>query len=149
MKKIVSIILCLAALAGMLIPTYADTQKQVLSSTKTVLEDGTVVTDEIILYPETRANKTAERKKTFTRNDVVIAIVSFKATYSYSSSIVYVVSKSVTRSDTYDGWNYTQQSFTASGGTVTLSGKLNKLLVLNTSFTMTMTCDKSGNITYT
>ena len=149
MKKLVSIILCLTVMAGMLLPTHATAQKEVLSSTKVVLEDGTVVTDEIILYPETRANKTAERKKTFTRNDVVIGVVSFKATFSYSSSIVYVVSKSVTQSDTYDGWSYNQESFTASGGTVTLSGKLSKLLVMNVSFDMSMTCDKSGNITYT
>lgn len=42
-----------------------------------------------------------------------------------------------------------QTSFTSSGGTVTLEGKLTKLLILNDPFTMTLTCDKNGNISAT
>lgn len=60
-----------------------------------------------------------------------------------------MVSKSVTQSDTYDGWSYVQNSLTSSGGTVTLNAKLTKWIILNTSFTMTLSCDEDGNISYT
>jgi hypothetical protein len=44
-----------------------------------------------------------------------------------------------------DGWSYTQSSLTTSGGTITLNGSVSKLL-LKYSFTLTLTCDKNGNI---
>lgn len=39
--------------------------------------------------------------------------------------------------------------FTFSGGTVTWEGKLAKWLIFNSSFTMGMTCDANGNISFT
>ncbi len=55
----------------------------------------------------------------------------------------------MTNTDTYNGWSYIQDSLTSSGGTVTLNGKLTKWLILSNSFTMTLTCDANGNISYT
>lgn len=62
---------------------------------------------------------------------------------------VSVVSKTVTNTDTYNGYGYVQNSFTSSGGSVTLNARLTKWIVLNTPFTMTLSCDKNGNISYT
>ena len=78
--------------------------------------------------------------------DTVIGIVTIQATFRYDGSTVSVVSKSVTQVETYEGWNYVQSSFTSSGGSVVLSAKLTKWIVLNTSFTMTLSCDKNGKI---
>ena len=53
----------------------------------------------------------------------------------------------MTQTTTYNGWNYQQNSFTSSGGTVTLDAKLTKLLFWNIEVDMSMTCDVNGNIT--
>ena len=147
MKRLISFIICFALLATLARPTYAAEQAEVIYSQETVLEDGTTIRDEIIVTSNARAtDKTATRKKTLTKNDVVIGIIAFKATFRYDGSTVSVVSKSVTQTDTYDGYSYTQNSFTSSGGTVTLEGKLTKLLFITTSFSMSLTCDKNGNL---
>ena len=39
-----------------------------------------------------------------------------------------------------------QNSFTESGGTITLDAKLTKLLVFNIPFTISITCDANGKI---
>ena len=106
------------------------------------------MTDELIVSSGlARANKTATRRRTFTQSGETIAVVAFEVTYGYASTMVYVISKSVTQTDTYKNWNYNQTAFTVNGGTVTLEGKLTKLLHASIPFTMSMTCDKSGNIT--
>lgn len=100
--------------------------------------------------PNTRSNDTtATRTKTFYNGDTLIAEISFKTTFRYDGSSVSGVSKSVTQTDTYGGWSYKEESFTSSSGTVTLTGKLKYLLIFNpTTFTMSMTCDANGNISY-
>ena len=77
-----------------------------------------------------------------------MAIIAFSATYRYDGSSVSVISKTVIQTDVYNGWTFTQKSFTSSGGTVTLTGKLSKWLIFNNSISMSMTCDKNGNISY-
>lgn len=106
--------------------------------------------DEVIEYSYARASqKTYERKRSFYDGDTLIAVIAFEATYSYTGTSVSVVSKTVTQTDTYSGWSFKQTSFTSSGGTVTLEGKIRYLLILNSSaFSMSMTCDKNGNISY-
>ena len=81
-------------------------------------------------------------------NGVVIGVIAMKGTFRYDGSTVSVASKSVTQTDTYEGWSYKQNSFTSSGGTVTLDAKLTKLIFLNIPFTMMLSCDKDGNISY-
>lgn len=147
MKKIVSLITCILLLAAIALPASATGRTDVVYSNVTVLEDGTQITDEIIVGPQTRANGvTATRTQTISRDGTVIGRLAFQATFIYDGTTAYVSSKSVTRTDTYEGWNYKQNSFTSSGGTVTLDGKLTKLLVLTTKFSMSLTCDKYGNL---
>lgn len=147
MKKILSIIICIILFASMSIPTYAAEQTEVIYCKETVLEDGTVIKDEIIVTTNARASqKTATRRATLSKDDVTIGVIAFKATFRYDGSTVSVVSKSVTQTDTYEGWNYSQNSFTSSGGTVTLDAKLTKLLVVDYPFILSLTCDKNGNL---
>lgn len=146
MKKTLSLMLCIILLAAMMIPAHAAGQEEVIYSEEIVLEDGTVMKDEIVVSHSRASGKTATRRKTFTRADVLIAEIAFQATFIYDGSTVYVSSKSVTQTSTYDGWNYKQTSFVSSGGTVTLTGKLTKLLVVNVPVSMSLTCDKNGNL---
>lgn len=147
MKKYVSLFICIVLLAYLSLPTYATAQTEVIYRETTLLEDGIVITDEIIVTAHARStDKTATRQMTVAKSDTVIGVIAFRATFRYNGSSVSVVSKSVTQTDTYEGYSYKQSSFTSSGGTVTLEGKLTKLLIFNTSFTMSLTCDKNGNL---
>lgn len=147
MKRLLSLTLCLVLLTSIFCPAYATEQTEVIHSEVILLEDDVAVLDEIIVISSPRAtDKTATRRKTIKKGDTVIGIIAFQATFRYDGSNVSVISKSVTQTDTYDGYSYSQTSFTSSGGTVTLEGKLSKLLVYNHSFTMSLTCDKNGNL---
>ena len=108
------------------------------------------VVDEIAEYANARATgKTYDRTRSFYDGDTLIAVIAFQASFRYNGSTVSVVSKTVTQTDTYSGWSYSQESFTSSGGTVTLEGKLKYLLLFSTTpVSMSLTCDKNGNITY-
>ena len=148
MKKMLTIIVCLAMLFAAL-PVYAAEEPSITSATEIVLENGIRVVEEIIVSSSAaRATaKDATKKQTFYEGDTVIAIIAFQATFRYDGSTVSVLSQSVTQTDTYSGWSYSQNSFTSSGGTVTLSGKLTKWLIFNpTNFTMSLTCDVNGNL---
>lgn len=149
MKRILSLFVSLLLLTSLTLPAAAVEQPKILVSETHTMENGITITTEIIDETQGRAtDKTYTRRDTFDDDGTIIAIIAITATYRYDGTSVSVVSKSVTQADTYEGWSYTQKSFTSSGGTVTLSGKLSKLLIFNSSFTMSMTCDKNGNITY-
>ena len=146
MKKILIFIIC-CSLFIFPIPVHATENAPNTIS----LENGLTYIDKITVEPS--ATRSSPSTHTLTRSfydgETLIATIAFTATFQYDGSSVSVISKSVTQTDTYRGWSYKQESFTSSGGTVTLSGKLNYLLLFNsTSFTMSMTCDANGNISY-
>lgn len=150
MKKIVSLCLCAMLLFSLAIPVSATEADTVIWHQETKLDNDITVIDEVIEHSQMRSvSKGYTRQKTITSGDTVIAVIAIHGVFSYDGTTVSVVSKSVTQTDTYDGWSYKQNSFTSSGGTITLDAKLTKLLVLNVSFTMTLSCDKNGNISYT
>lgn len=147
MKRFFSLCFLAVLLLSTGLTAYAAEQPQVLSQTTTVLENGITFTDTITVYSQTRSKDTKGNKtRTFKDGDTVIAIITIEGTFRYDGSTVSVLSKAVTQADTYDGWNYKEKSFTSSGGTITLEGKLTKWLVFNNSFTMTLSCDKNGNL---
>ena len=146
MKRILTLFLCLFCVIAT--PAHA---AETYTTPTTVSEDSLRVVDQLTIEQSNlRSNdRTATRTKTFYDGDTLIAEISFKATFRYDGSSVSVVSKSVTQTDTYGGWSYSQQSFSSSGGTVILTGKLKYLLIFSTTtFTMSMTCDANGNISY-
>ena len=148
MKKVLCLLLCAMLLCAFALPASATQQQTNSVRTVTVLDDGFVIIEELVVFENTRAStKTAQRTATVTRSGVTIGVITIQATFSYDGSTVSVTSKSVTQKTTYDGWSYSQQSFTSSGGTVTLNAKLTKLLHAARTVTITMTCDKNGNIT--
>ena len=150
MKRLLTLCICAILLVSMVFPASAAEQPYEKFSEERTLENGLTVIDEITVYPQSRStDKRAERKRTLKDGDTVIGVIAFEAVFRYDGSTVSVVSKTVTQTDTYAGWSYKQKSFTSSGGTVTLDEKVTKLLIFNNSFTMTLSCDKNGNISYT
>lgn len=150
MKKLISLLLCPILIVMLIVPVCATTQYPVIATHETVLENGLTVIDQVIDISSSRASdKTYARTRTIKDGDTVVAIITISATFRYDGTTVSVVSKAVTQSDTYDGWEYVQNSFTSSGSTVTLDAKITKWFIFHTSFTMTLSCDKDGNISYT
>ncbi len=147
MKRILSLCITVILLILAIMPVSATEQDDPVLYKEVSLGNGIVYIEEITVYSNERASqKRGEIRRTFKRDDTTIAIIAYEAVFQYDGSTVSVISKSVTQVDTYDGWSFKQNSFTSSGGTVTLTGKLTKLLILNTPVTLTLTCDKNGNI---
>ena len=145
MKRILAFILCLLFL-GASVPVYASDNLDFTGVTKNALK----VVDKITIETNARTtDKSATRTREFCDGDTLIAVISFRATFRYDGTNVIVIYRNVTQTDTYNGWSYTQESFNDSGGTVTLTGKLKYLQIFSTTtFTMSMTCDANGNISY-
>lgn len=150
MKRIVTLLLSFVLFASLVFPVSATGSGEVIYSGERTLENGLRAVETVTVYSSGRASTvTADREMSLYDGDTLVAYIRFEATYRYDGSTVSVVSKSVTNTDTYDGWEYVQNSFTSSGGTVTLNAKLTKWFIFNTPFSMTLSCDKDGNISYT
>lgn len=150
MKKLAILCFAFLLLFTSITPVFAAEQESIILHVETALEDGIVIIDEVIENPQTRStSKGYTRRKTITQNGETIAIISIFGIFHYDGTTVSVASKEVIQSDTYDGWSYKQNSLTSSGGTITLDAKLTKALTLNIPISMTLSCDKDGNISYT
>lgn len=156
-KSFIAVATCLLLLiascfsAGALEPNGATSLEQpdVITQVIEDPESGITIVKEITIEDSlTRSSsRTVTTKQTYTRNGNTIAVIAVTATFSYNGSTVSVTSKSVSQRTTYNGWKFTQNSLTSSGGTVSLSGKLTKLLNPTVPVNLSITCDKNGNIT--
>ncbi len=148
MKRVLSLILCMVSLLVLAVPAFAAerTEGNVVYRDEFTLEEGLTVVREIVDVSFARsAEKTFIQTWQIKDNGTVVADIAVTATYHCDGRSVYVVSKTVSRADTYYGWSFTQNYLIAGGGTVTLNGKLTKgtrTIPLN----LTMTCDKDGNL---
>ena len=136
-------------ICSLLVPAAAqDTVSAQTVSTQTIdLGDGWTVTEELIINDQARtASRSATKKQSFSKNGEAIADIAITGVFRYDGSTVSVSSKVVSQKDTYNGWSFTQNSFTSSGGTITLTGKLTKPLRVSGSVNIKLTCDKNGNI---
>lgn len=150
MKRIIAVISIMIVLLSFIIPASAVEQDHIIYQASFELEDGITVLTEVIEHIQTRSStKDYTNRHTFSKDGTVIAVISLYGEFKYDGITVSVVSKSVPQTDTYEGWSYKQNAFTSSGGTITLDAKLTKLLVLSIPFTMTLSCDKNGNLSYT
>lgn len=141
---------CVILLLNLAVNVFAVAEDQQLMYMETQLDSGIVMIDEVLVWDAGRSmDKTATRTRTFKDGDTVIAVISVLGCFHYDGETVSVVSKSVTQTDVYENWKYTQKGFTSSNGTITLNAELTKYIIFNMSFTMTLSCDKDGNITYT
>ncbi len=148
MKRVLSAFLLVVLLATMFTPVFATQQSRVMDCREITLENGLRVVDELIEESSGRSTDRAyTRRRSIYEEDTLIAIVAFYVLFRYDGTTASVAYKSVTQTDTYDGWSYTQTSFTSSGGTVMLEWKLSKLLIFNGSFSMGVTCAPDGSLT--
>ena len=149
MKRIFVVIICAIVLCGNSL-SVAATEPSDSIRQKTVIDNRIVIVDEISVFSHARSSeKSAERKRSIYDGDTLIAVIAFQATFRYDGVSASVVSKILTQEDTYSGWSFKQSSFTSSGNTVTLEGKLKYLLILKSeNIVMSVSCDKNGNITY-
>ena len=148
MKRIISFLLCFLLIFAL--PFSASAAEPVSAASQQVINlgNGLIAIDEIQEVSSIRAalGKTVTRTRTIKDGDTVVAIITIQATFRYDGTTVSVISKGINQADTFEGWKYEQISFTSSGGTVTLEAKLTKWLIFNSPFTMTLSCDKDGNI---
>lgn len=146
MKRCLLSFVSILILVSLCVPCFAISPSEQTTVETTVLDNGIVIVDTLTVFENARATtKTASKTREITSGTTLIAEITIKGTFSYNGTTSSVVSKSVTQTDTYDGWSYKQSSFTSSGGTITLNGKVTKLLT-SQSFTLTLSCDKNGNI---
>lgn len=151
MKKLISIVMTIAILMGISVPSFAADAPQeepIYTSVEELPGDVTVVTEIFKNISSTYYYQISDTKRNtyYDRNDNIIAVIEITGTFSYDGSIVKVVSKSITREDTYNGWKFSKSSFTGSGGTIRLSGKLTKTGETSVSVSLSLACDKNGNI---
>lgn len=152
MKKTCIAILCFALLLFCVSPAQAAepfAENQTVYQTERILDNGIRVVS-IIIFPNAQtwsSTQTAARQEKYYDGDTLIADIVITGTFRYTGTSVSVVSKELTKAATYDGWSFNQSSFTSSNGTITLTGKLTKLLILNANVNLSLACDKNGNIT--
>ena len=148
MKRIGMFFVCLMIFICCASPCVTATEENAICCDTEYLGDGLSVKERITLQDaDLRGMSRAVSKyREYTYNGEIIAYIEISAIFRYDGNTVSVVSKSISKCETYDGWSFKQSSFTSSGGTVTLTGKLSKLLLLNASVNISLTCDKNGNI---
>jgi len=148
MKKIIRLLTVALLLFAMSTSAFATEVRSPISNETVYLGNGLTMTNEVTVATTRSSEIAATRTATMRDGDVVIAQIAFQAVFYYDGRTVYVISKTVTRTDTYANWNYREKSFTSSGGTVTLEAKLTKFLIFSNNITMSLHCDANGNITY-
>lgn len=150
MRRIICLFLCMICLTAFTMEVFALNDCDCCWYEETQLENGIIIIDEIYIYHTARSlDKTVVRKKSVKDGDTLIAVIAISGVFRYDGSTVAVLSKSVTQCDTYESWEYSQKSFKSENGTIKLSAKLTKYVIMNMTFTMTLTCDKDGNISST
>lgn len=92
--------------------------------------------------------KTASVSKTYKKGSETIAKIGISGTFEYDGNTVKVKSKSVTPKTVYSGWSFSQESFTSSGGEISLLGKLSNFWGSDVPVDISLSCDKNGNIDY-
>lgn len=149
MRKFTAIVICAALLLCLCNPVFAAEQSgQASTYSSGQVVNGLTIETRIVDITQTRATdvKTYECTQTLREDGEIIAVIVFEATFVYNGVTVGIMSKKVTSVNTYNGWSYQQISFTGANGTVTLTGRLVKGIILTDDFSLSITCDKDGNI---
>lgn len=154
MKKnfmFVSVLLCLiftmALPAGAADEVACETSEIVCETSTITYVDGDFEIEETLtVYSAARSNsKPASKSQSIKHNGVVVADVTFNATFGYDGSSAWVISASGSHT-TYDGWSYSGERISKSGGTATLTATVSKLGYRNIPVSISMTCSPSGSI---
>lgn len=151
MKRLYSTLLCVIVLIGLVMPAKAvdcaDILEQVTVEEEIIIGNRVIATEEATTpFSSSSITIPATKTKKYSKNGKVIANIGVTAEFCYNGTSVKVVSKKISPKALYDGWSFIQSSFTSSGGTVSLKGRLEKSGVSPITVSITITCDKNGNI---
>jgi len=149
-QKLVSLVYSAVLIFYLFVPPFASSGDVVLCLSETDLGNGITAVDEVLAHQKS-CSRIGEYtlRRTFTRGGAEIAKIAVRGVFRYDGDSVSVVSTEALQADAYDGWRYSQDVHASSGGTIVLGGKLDKPLVGSIPFTMTLSCDKDGNVSYT
>ncbi len=139
MRKISLFAICFALLMAVDLPVFAES-----TGVGTAGETGDLIAyaDEFITRSSTT---TSTRNREFTCDGKTIAEIAITGSFRFNGSVVEVISKSISKSVTYDGWTFQKSSFISSGGSIVLTGTLTKSgKAVNVS--ISLSCDPDGNI---
>ena len=145
MKRILVLIFCAVLMISSIPCSYA--VETCTYRNEWVMENGVTVVEEIIFENDSRAtDKAGTRRLTYSDEDQnLMAIIAMRVVFRYDGTNVRVISKSMTQTDTYNGWSYEHNSFVTVGGKVTTKFYLSKSLY-SQLFSFSLTCDKDGNL---
>jgi len=145
-KKIIPLFLVVVLFLSSPLCVHATEQDQPFFTETTVLDNGFTIIDEFYEISIQRASsKYGKVVRTIQSEETLIAVIELVARFQYDGSTVTVLEKTVTRADTYNGWQYSQTSLTSSGGTVTLLFKVKKSVMIF-PYSLNITCDVNGNL---
>lgn len=151
-KKLIRFALCLAVLVSSLVFTVSAN-----SSSDVIFENGyyietVIIEDEIIQTRGTTYTKSGTKTQTVRDSDGK-ALYSFtvKGTFTVNAGVsATCTSASYTYSITDDSWHFDSASTSKSGNKATATGTFKKKILLITtdtrSCTVTLECDKNGNL---
>lgn len=147
MKKVYSWgLVFLLAVSMALLPAYAANSEQKSEIIHTEFGDFEVETTTVIHNTLFRSNSVSvDRAKTIKNSGKVIAEVTLSATFGYDGKTAWVISASGSHA-TYDGWSYSNEKITKSGGTASLSATLSHLLHTSIPVNISITCSPTGQI---
>lgn len=147
MKKL-SFLLSLALLVGMMIPAaYAAPEVyQETDFIHTEFGDFEIVSTIIIHNPTSRSgSKSVDKTQTIKSSGKTIAEVTLLASFGYDGKSAWVSSASGSHT-TYDGWSYSNEKITYTGGTASLNAALIHQQYRDLAVTLTLTCSPTGQI---
>ncbi len=148
MMKKLSFLLSLVLMVGLMIPSVYATP-DICCDTNVIhtefgdieIETTTIIHDSVFRSSSKRADQVSSVKL----NGKVIANVTLTATFGYDGKTAWVSSASGSHT-TYDGWSYSGEKISKSGGTATLAASLFKLTEGTVSVNTSLTCSPTGQI---
>ena len=146
-KRFVYLIMLALFVCAMILPANA-AQGTVLETETIQTDDGAVEVNRTVTVCSSiaRSNtKSAHVVEEYKYNGKVVGEVTLSATFGYDGKTAWVISASGSHT-TYDGWTYSNEKITKSGGTATLTATLAHSHNGNISVRTPLTCSPTGQI---
>lgn len=145
MKKIGAFLLTFALLAVTMIPSSLAAANNWQDTERVYNELGDVEITTTIHNAISRSGGSVSKTSTIKSNGKIIAEITLSATFGYDGKTAWVTSASGSHV-TYEGWSYSGEKITKSGGTATLSAKLTHFRYEDIPINISLTCSPTGQI---
>lgn len=147
MKKKLSLFCAFVLLVAMMVPAaQAQSTYQETETVYTEYGDFEIETTTIVYNTVSRSSsRSADKEQVIKYGGKVIAEVTLSATFGYDGKTAWVISASGSHT-TYDGWSYSGEKITKSGGSAALTAKLSKWSEGTANVNISLKCSPSGQI---